>query len=192
VSLTEAEFRALFDEHHKPLRAYVARRVPNPTDVEDIVIEIFAVLWRRRHELPTGSSDKRMWLYGVARNTVANHRRGSARSDRLQRRVAALACRSPVPADADDLADASVALEALACLSENDQELIRLALWEELTHAQIAQVIQTSTPNVAVRLHRAKRRLRREFHRRMQEAGNSGQVVVEMSTVLTRDEETKR
>jgi RNA polymerase sigma factor (sigma-70 family) len=192
VSLTEAEFRVLFDGHHMALRAYVARRVPNPTDVEDVVIEVFSVLWRRREDLPTEPIDRRMWLYGIARLTLANHRRSAARSDRLRTRLAAQTNLNANSAEADDLTDTSIALTALARLGENDQELIRLAFWEELSHAEIARIVDTSTPNVAVRLHRAKRRLRREFNHDVQEPRNSGQVVVETSTALVRDEETKQ
>ena len=83
-------------------------------------------------------------------------------------------------------------MEALAGLGESDRELIGLAVWEELAHAQIAMVIGTLTPNVAVRLHRAKCRLRREFHHLGKEVRDSGHVLVEMSTVSTRDEEMKR
>ena len=192
MDLTEAEFRSLFDEFYVPLRAYVARRVPNASDAEDVVVEIFSVVWRRRTDVPSAPSDRRMWLYGVARLTVVNQRRSSARSARLRHRVAAQAATTQSNHDPDDPPGAATAMEALSSLRENDQELIRLSVWEEFTHAEIAEVVRTSTPNVAVRLHRAKRRLRREFHRLMQEADEAGQVAVEMSTALTGDEEATR
>jgi len=192
MGLTEAEFRGLFDDHHWPLRAYVSRRVPNPADAEDVVVEIFSVVWRRRDDLPTAPSDRRMWLYGVARLTVVNHHRSTSRFDRLNVRLAAQASPTPVVFEVDEIADTSVAMEALALLGESDKELIRLAVWEEFSHAEIAKVIGTSTPNVAVRLHRAKRRLRREFDRLVQGSSGNGQVVGEVSTELTTEEETRR
>ena len=192
MGMTEAEFRSLFNEFHMPLRTYVARRVPNSSDAEDVVVEIFAVVWRRRSDVPSAPTDRRMWLYGVARLTVANQRRSSTRSERLRQRVAAHAATTPSTHDTDDPLDAAAAMEALSRLRENDQELIRLSVWEEFTHAEIAAVVGTSTPNVAVRLHRAKRRLRREFHRLMQAEDEAGQVSVEMSTALTGDEESTR
>lgn len=50
------------------------------------------------------------------------------------------------------------ALDALARLSASDQEVLRLVAWEELTHAQIADVLGISVNAVAIRLHRARQR----------------------------------
>ena len=47
---------------------------------------------------------------------------------------------------------------ALARLRPKDQELLRLAEWEELTTGELAQVFDCSTNAIAIRLHRAHRR----------------------------------
>jgi RNA polymerase sigma-70 factor (ECF subfamily) len=49
-------------------------------------------------------------------------------------------------------------MEALSRLSDADQELLRLVAWEELDHAEIAQVLGVSVNAVAIRLHRARAR----------------------------------
>ena len=50
-------------------------------------------------------------------------------------------------------------LAALAGLSRTDQELLRLAAWEQLGIADIAYVMECSQPAARVRLHRARARL---------------------------------
>ncbi len=126
---------ALFEAHHRALLAYAARRSPTLADAEDVVAEVFLVAWRRLDDMPAGD-EARLWLYGVARNTIANQRRGLTRRTRLQDRLEQTTER-PM-STAPPIVDAEPALEALSRLSASDQELLRLVAWEELSHAEIA------------------------------------------------------
>lgn len=54
-------------------------------------------------------------------------------------------------------------LSAAARLSETDQELLRLTLWEEVASSEAAQILGISANAVKQRIHRAKKRLAREF-----------------------------
>ena len=49
----------------------------------------------------------------------------------------------------------------MARLSADDRELLRLTAWEQLTRDEIATVLGCSANAVAIRLHRARRRLER-------------------------------
>lgn len=55
--------------------------------------------------------------------------------------------------------------EALDRLSGPDQEILRLAAWEELDAGQIAVVLDCGSRAAAMPLHRARRRLRDEIDR---------------------------
>ena len=151
--LRRERFEALFEACHQPLLAYAARRCPTLADAEDVVAEVFVVAWRRLDDVPLGEQAL-MWLYGVARRTLANHWRGRARRQRLQVRLEETAAVLVPPTPTGD----DAAREALARLSASDQELLRLVAWEELTHAEIAQVLGISVNAVAIRLHRARAR----------------------------------
>jgi RNA polymerase sigma factor (sigma-70 family) len=56
-------------------------------------------------------------------------------------------------------------LEAASRLGRADQEILRLAGWEELPHDEIAHVLRISVAAVAQRFSRAKKRLAREYDR---------------------------
>ena len=62
-------------------------------------------------------------------------------------------------------------LAALARLRDSDQEILRLAVWEELPHREIAGVVGCSESSVAVRLHRARTRLGREIGKEERRVG---------------------
>lgn len=154
-------FRSLFAETERELLAYALRRVDRAEDAADVVAETFLVAWRRVDKLPDGD-DARLWLYGVARRQLANQRRGHLRRSRLADRLrtelpAALAgTRSP-----EDHRVAAVHA-ALARLAEEDQEILRLSTWEDMTPSQIATVVGVPGVTVRSRLHRARKRLRSE------------------------------
>lgn len=59
----------------------------------------------------------------------------------------------------------SPALEALANLRADDQELLRLLAWEGLSQAEAGVVLGVSPNAVAIRLHRARRRFATELAR---------------------------
>jgi RNA polymerase sigma-70 factor (ECF subfamily) len=146
-------FEQLFEAHHRALLAYAARRLPSLTDAEDVVADVFLVAWRRLGDVPAGDAAL-PWLYGVARRTISNQRRSTNRRTNLQARLEQTAERPmavPTP-------DAGPALDALARLKTDDQELLRLVAWEELSHAEIAEVLGISVNAVAIRLHRARGR----------------------------------
>jgi RNA polymerase sigma-70 factor (ECF subfamily) len=56
-------------------------------------------------------------------------------------------------------------MEALRSLPADDQELLALSVWQELTPTEIALVLHVRQGTVRVRLHRARRRLEAEYDR---------------------------
>ena len=77
-------FRDLYTRHFDALLSYALRRVGRPEDAADVVADTFLVAWRRRSSVPAGD-EGRLWLYGVARHVLANHRRGVARHPAISR-----------------------------------------------------------------------------------------------------------
>jgi len=154
----EARFSALFSEHGRDLMAYALRRASGPEDAADVVAETFLAAWRRAADLPEGE-EARLWLYGIARNVLANQRRGSLRQHRLGERLRnELAVSAPIEPAPD--AEAEI-MRVLGGLDPKDREVLTLAGWEELEPAQIARVLGISAVTARGRLHRARRRLHR-------------------------------
>lgn len=167
MGLDGSNFESFFNIHYPLVLGYVMRRVHDRTDAEDVVLEAFLVVWRRRDDMPDQESEQRMWVYGVARNVLKNRNRSIRRSANLFDRVSINTNFFQI--DETSFEDISVALEALAMLNEPDQELIMLSVWEELSHAEIAKVVGTNVANISVRLHRAKKKLKKSFSKLMQD-----------------------
>lgn len=150
-------FEALYIRFADAVFRYAVRRTANSADAEDVLAETFAVCWRRLAEVPPGR--ELPWLYGVARRVVANQRRSRGRLERLRVRLQS----EPVRAVADPINEEGRAREVLDQLSEADQEVLRLALWEELAPSEIAVVLGVSENAVYIRLHRARQRFAARF-----------------------------
>jgi len=157
VAGPEQDFRQLFDHGYRRLVAYARRRTANHADADDIVSEVFAIAWRRRQDLHP-DREPLPWLYAIASNVIRNHSRSGARRMRLKRKIESQpAIRWAV--DPPGACDQEL-LDALSELSFTDQEALRLVAWEGLTNGEIAEVLGCSTNAAALRIHRARQRLR--------------------------------
>ncbi|MGW7266182.1 RNA polymerase sigma factor [Streptomyces sp. NPDC054842] len=158
-------FAAAYREHYWAVSRYVARRLDGRTsEVEEVVAEVFTVAWRRRAELPATPLP---WLYGVARNCLANAVRGYGRRRRLVDRIGhhETAHRRQIVDSPDTETPGAWVHEALARLAPGDQEVLRLTAWEGLGIDEIAVALGCGSRAAAMRLHRARGRLRTEIDR---------------------------
>ncbi len=160
----EEHLRRLFNEHYDAVYAYCLRRLPE-ADARDAAAEVFAVAWRRSDAIPRQS--ERSWLYGVAHRRLQHHWRATARRRRLRNRLQSIPAepgRGPEP-QVVRRAEYDLVTRAAAALRPLDREVLRLALWEELSHAEIAAVVGATPQAVKQRLYRARRHLAREFEK---------------------------
>ncbi len=163
TTVDEAGFHRIYRTFRPELVAYFLRRVDSD-DVQDLTEEVFAVAWRRRHDVPQ-DREALMWLYGVAHNVLSHHRRSMGRRIRLNTRLGGLSMHEPTDLDVQVVQrlEYEQVVEAASHLRFRDQEVLRLALWEGLTHREIAGITGVSVSAVKQRFHRAKRRLAREY-----------------------------
>ncbi|MEX0783582.1 MAG: sigma-70 family RNA polymerase sigma factor [Dehalococcoidia bacterium] len=151
----DREFRSLFELHYPQVEAYARRRCARSADADDVVAETFTVAWRRFQDIP---AEPLPWLYGVARRVLANQRRGQRRwaglLDRLRREPMDVA----TPHDTGEPVRV-----ALSRLKPADQELLRLAAWEDLGPSEIAATLGISANAASIRLHRARKQLAAEL-----------------------------
>ena len=147
------DFSRRYAEFVAPITAFVARRVER-NDVDDIVADVFSIAWRKHGSVTTG--EELSWLYRIASNVIANHRRKSARSVRL---IATLAVRDPAPsAESIAIADMSLAA-AWAQLNTRYREVLALTAIDGLTVSEVATVLGVTPNAVSVRLNRARAQL---------------------------------
>lgn len=152
------KFSDLYRAHYEEVLRYALRRT-DPETARDVAAETFLVAWRRLDVVPADSGMASPWLYGVARRVLANTTRSRLRAERLTARLGQDRSVTSAADAAGAIADSDRLRSALATLSELDQEALRLVGWEELDLAAAALAMGCSRATMAVRLHRARRRL---------------------------------
>jgi RNA polymerase sigma-70 factor (ECF subfamily) len=163
-----AEARAPIDldrvyrEHAAQVSRWV-RRLSGPGDPSDTLQEVFEVAQRR---LPSfrGDSQITTWLYAITVRVVSSRRR-KARLRRLLflNFTAEPSATEPVETPQDNLdrqRASNVVYGVLDRLSERDRTLLILFELERLSSQEISDILQISSNNVAVGLHRARARFR--------------------------------
>lgn len=143
--------------------AYVAYRIGDGPDAEDVTNETFARALRYRDTFDASKGTPISWLIGIARRCV----------DESFSQARPTSADPPDREAAGDLeADAVERLTmqaAVSRLDERDRELIALRYGADLSARQIAQRLEMSTNAVDVALHRARTRLREELEGRRPE-----------------------
>ncbi|MFG1617846.1 RNA polymerase sigma factor [Nonomuraea wenchangensis] len=159
-------FEDFYLRHFDLMARFVARRTADPHAVADLTAEIFLAALHSRHTYRPGRGSETGWLYGVARNVLLAQRRRSEREARAVERIVARRL-----LDGDDIADltdridaeepARRALSAMADLPEGERALLELVVIDQLTVAEAAQALGIRVGTARVRLHRARRALRK-------------------------------
>lgn len=160
MDVDEDRFNAIYHVHHQAVLRYAARRT-DPDTASDVVAETFLVAWRKLDDVPADPGQAEPWLYAVARRVLANAERTRRRSQRVTARLSWQGDDDQVPDPATVVSERQRVRQALSTLAEADQEALRLIAWEGLDLTGAAVAMGCSRSAMAVRLHRARRRLDR-------------------------------
>ena len=148
------DFTERFAGLRVPIAKFLYRRV-EVKDVDDLSAEVFEIAWRRGGAVTVG--EELPWLYRVATNLVANHRRKNARAQKL---LAAIVAPDTSPS-AESIAVADIALaEAWGRLPSMSRQILALTALDGLSVAETALALDITANAVSVRLNRARNQLR--------------------------------
>ena len=154
----EQDFERLFHEHYPLIYRTAYSVTGNAQDAEDVVQTIFLRLYRRR-ELTVLRKNPRAYLYRASVNqavsVVRSRRRHILTDDMAQ---------LDRPVEANPMPEASLReefLKALSGLSASAVEILILRYEHQYTDAEIAKLLGTSRSAIAVRLYRARARLKK-------------------------------
>lgn len=158
------DFEAWYTEHRASVFRYVRFRVATREAAEDVTSVVFMKALRSFERYDSSRSSPKTWLLRIARNAVTDHlrslrRRGSLHVslDRIPDLVA------DVPSHDERVIKQERIqrlLNGTRTLRKADQEILSLRYGAGLDNTEIAEHLNISNNAVAVRLHRALKRLK--------------------------------
>lgn len=155
----------LFLRHRAPLFGFFVRLTGHRATSEDLVQLVFYRILRYRHTYRDVGSFT-AWMYHIARRTLIDYRRHATATDATMENPALELLTDEAPHAADSAAthdETRLLTRAMALLAPEEREILVLARFQEMPHADIAEVFNISVGAVKVRVHRAMKELRHAF-----------------------------
>jgi RNA polymerase sigma-70 factor, ECF subfamily len=169
-------FEELFARYREPLYGFFRRRLENRERAEDLAQETFLAVIRAAQRYEPRAL-VRTYLYGIALKLVAAERRKPANREAALESVAE-------PAANDPPETGLWIRSALGKLEPGEREVLMLREYEQLSYAEIAELLRIPVNTVRSRLFRARMALKNHLRPTLkfdEQAGNT-QLAAEEET----------
>ena len=166
----EAALNSLMERHAEKLFHYLLRSLQHEDDAADLAQETFVKVFQNRTKF---DPDQKFttWLYAIASNLVRDRYRWRSRHPQVSLDAESeqtdtslkdnLSASEPAP---DELMQseerAATVRKAVAALPEELRQPLILAIYQEMSQGEIAEILKCSIKAVETRLYRARQQLR--------------------------------
>lgn len=156
-------FARLYDRYFPKIYGYVAAKVGNRSDAEDIVSDVFMKALENLHTFEWRGIPFAAWLFTIARNTLNNFysKHQKSRTSELLENVHRTEDKesSPTKKAAEGELAARVR-EVLDQLPKRDLQVVELKFFGQMTNREIVSATGLSESHVAVILYRTLRKIK--------------------------------
>jgi RNA polymerase sigma-70 factor (ECF subfamily) len=160
VSGDEQALEKIYQRFSALVFTVALRSLGDVTEAEDVVQKVFVAAWTGRHTYKADRASVSAWLMGITRNKVADTHQARTRQRRIQDEVGA---NLPPAPDTLDIAERLIIADEISKLDAVPQKVLRMAFYEDLTHAQIAERMQLPPGTVKSHIRRSLIKLRRRM-----------------------------
>ncbi|WP_020580390.1 RNA polymerase sigma factor [Actinopolymorpha alba] len=159
-------FAEVFRRHAPEIQRYVTRRL-GADPAEDVVADTFLAAFRQRERYDLSRSSARPWLYGIATNLIARHKRIEVHQLRVLERTGTDPVSDPFTERSDERLSARSVRQrlaaALASLPAGHRDALLLVAWGGLSYQEAAQALGVRIGTVRSRVNRARNKMRKEL-----------------------------
>ena len=160
----------LLRRYANPLLTFIQRMIGDRHRAEELFQEVFLAVWTRRKSYDYGRPF-RPWLFGIAINKCRADFRKPVPAPVLQEQSAELlVAAGPSPAEAAIAAEtASLVAAAVGRLPAGQRTVLVLRMWNALSYAEIAQILELAEGTVRSHMFHALAALRKYLEPRMRD-----------------------
>lgn len=161
------DFASFYEEWFGRVYNYARHRTGSAVSADEIVSDTFSRAFKSWPAFDPGKGDRRTWLFSIAFRAVADHFRSASRRSSIESLTEGL------PESAEHGEGPARELEetftherltaALQRLPDPQREIVSLKFYGGLTNRAIGGLLGLTESNVAVKVFRAIRRMRKEL-----------------------------
>jgi RNA polymerase sigma factor (sigma-70 family) len=152
--------REAYDAHGALIYSF-CRRSLGDERAKDVTQEVFVSAWKARHRFDPSKGTLAGWFIGIAKHRIIDNVRSEQRHD--SRRFDGVSENAAVVSEVDAVGDRMLVAEALAELPERSRQIIQLAFFQDLTHAEVAERTGQPLGTVKSDIRRGLARIRRHL-----------------------------
>lgn len=157
----ERVLKQVYDRWSRLVYTIALRSLGDVSEAEDVTQWTFVSAWRARSTFDPDKASLPTWLVAIARRRIADAHRRRARDHRVLDALKAHA--DPEIEPAPDPTDAIMVAHEIEQLEPDAQAVVRLAFYDDLTHAQIAERLDMPLGTVKSHVRRSLQRLRKRW-----------------------------
>jgi RNA polymerase sigma-70 factor (ECF subfamily) len=147
-------FDRVYDYYLPKIYQFVYNRMRHKQTAEDLTSVIFLKVVRNLNSYRQGDAIFAAWIYKIARNTLIDYFRSHKTTQDLETAFD-LASKDDVVGAVDTVIKLEAVRSALKNLSEPQREILTMRVWEGLSHAEIAEIMEISESSSKVTFSRA-------------------------------------
>lgn len=155
-------FEELYEQYYSPIFRYIAKRINNRQDAEDLAANVFVAAYRNYAGFDPSRASAATWLYMICSSRLKNYYRDRKDSVSLDDED------DPVDVSSDELVEDAVLLEeqnemlrrAVDSLPEKQRDVVKMKYFKNMSAADIAAELGTTAGNVRVILNRSMDKMR--------------------------------
>ncbi len=154
----DENWKTCFSQLAPGLLLFARQWARSAADAEDIVQEAFIKFWRKQHDVAN-----RALLYATVRSTALDFLRRDSRRARREAAVVSESDQAVQPRFEFEDESQQALVAAMDLLPDEQREVLVMKIWNELTFAEIASVLEISQNTAASRYRYALAALKKNF-----------------------------
>jgi|AntRauTorckE6833_2_1112554.scaffolds.fasta_scaffold00060_48 RNA polymerase sigma-70 factor (ECF subfamily) len=155
-------FGPLYDKYIKKIYNYLYYRVPDQNTAEDITSQTFIKSLKAIKTYSENKGSFSAWLYRIAKNNLVDYYRGH-KNDLNVDDIWYLEDDTDIESSADRKLKLDKLKDSLKNLKKEQREIVILRVWDELSYAEIADILEKSEASCKMIFSRSLEKLKQEL-----------------------------
>ncbi len=147
-------FSSYYEEYAQAIYAYLYYRTRDKGSAEDLTSQTFLKALEKFDSFNENKGGFKAWIYQIARNALVDHYRSNKPTRDLETAFD-LAGEEDVEEAVKRSENRERVQKALACLNEQQRDLVMLRLWDELSFKEISEFLGKTEASIKMMFYRA-------------------------------------